>query len=454
MGARGARRAVIPVVPALAAVPPPVSTVLAAALVTGMAWLSWSGVRHGIWVDSDVYVMGGRVVREGGDLYAARSEAGLPFTYSPFAAVLFVPLAALDVDVARVLFTVVSLACLAGVVAVLARRLRLSAWQVVLLAGTGLAVEPMVRNLLLGQVNLVLVALVVCDWLVVPHRYRGVLTGLAAGIKITPGAFVVLAVLRRDWGVVARSAAGLAATVVAGWVVDPAASSSFWGGGALGLERFGGAAVLGSDNQSLVGAWLRLTGTTAVPRVVQVAALVVGVGLGAAAAAVELRARRPDAEVAAVGWVALGALLGSPISWSHHWVWVVVPLAVLAARRRHLAVALTTAVVWYPVIWVVATPGGYRELAFSPGERLVSCAYVVVALVLLASVVLPPWTVRLRRRHEHRQRTATRQPAPYAAQRPSVGPSRARAREPAQGPPSGDTAAGTSTEKVAPPPGV
>ncbi|MGO4596697.1 glycosyltransferase 87 family protein [Terrabacter sp. 2RAF25] len=350
--------------------------------VAEMLWMTWSSVRHGIWVDIDVYAMGGRIAREGGDLYSALTVEKLPFTYSPFAALLFVPLSLLHTDAGRLVFTLVSLACYAAIVAVISRRLHLQMWLALVLGGLGLALEPMLRNLLLGQVNLILVALVVVDWLLLPRRYRGFLTGIAAGIKITPAAFIVIAILRRDWAVLVRSGLGFLASAALGWLAAPSSSKIFWGGGFVGLEKFGGEAVLRSDNQSLLGAWMRATGTIAPSETVRLAALVFGMALGTAAAFIELRRARPDSEVAAVSWVALGALLGSPISWSHHWVWLILPLGLLLARRRYITFALTSAISWYPTIWI-NPPGDYGELLLATPQRIQSCAYVIVGVALL-----------------------------------------------------------------------
>ena len=66
--------------------------------------------------------------------------------------------------------------------------------------------EPVVRNLILGQINIVLMLMVVVDLLVLPPRWRGVLIGIATGVKLVPGAFVLLYVLRRDLRAVVRAA--------------------------------------------------------------------------------------------------------------------------------------------------------------------------------------------------------------------------------------------------------
>src|SRR6478736_3170698 len=88
------------------------STLLAPLALVGtpaLAWLQWRGVTKGIWVDSDVYVMGARTLMQGGDLYANATSVDLRFTYAPFAAAMFVPLALLPVEAARCTLTLVSL---------------------------------------------------------------------------------------------------------------------------------------------------------------------------------------------------------------------------------------------------------------------------------------------------------------------------------------------------------
>lgn len=360
--------------------------VVAIVVLAGMLWVMWSGVRSGIWVDSDVYAMGGHIARTGGDLYAALTERALPFTYSPFAAVAFVPLSLLEPATGRLAFTAVTLACYLLVIAVVCLRLRLPAWKAVMIGGIGLALEPMERNLMLGQINVVLMAMVVCDWLLLPPRYRGYLTGLAIGIKITPAAFVVLALVQRHWAIVGRTAVGFFATTFVGLWVLPQASLSYWGGGFMGLARFG-PGVTYSDNQSLLASWLRLTGAATPSAGIQMISLLVGMSLGIGAAVVELRRTGADREVAALAWVALGSLLASPISWSHHWVWFLLALALLLSRGRYLQFGLMSLAMWYPTIWLTYAKT-HDGLPLSPQERVLSCLYTIFALLLLLTAVL------------------------------------------------------------------
>jgi len=364
----------------------PLLRAVAAAFVAVMLWQTWGGIRKGIWVDTDVYRMGGQLIREGGDLYSAASNVNLPFTYSPFAGAVFVPFSFVDVNAGRYLFTALSLACFGLMVFVVARRLRLTAWQTTAVVAVGLAMEPMLRDLLLGQINLVLMALVVVDWLVVPPRYRGFLTGIAAGIKITPGAFVLLAVLRRDWATVARAAVGFLTTGLIGWVVAPTASATYWGGAFLGLDRFGNVALIGSDNQSLVACWMRLTRSLEAPTWVTLVCFVVGLGLGLTAAWLEIRARRPGYEVASMAWLALGALLASPVSWTHHWLWMIVVIAVLLARGKVVRASVATVLVWFPTVWLL-DPLEYAKLQYSAAMAVASCVYAALAITLLLLAV-------------------------------------------------------------------
>jgi len=132
-----------------------------------------------------------------GDALRAEARAGeAPFTYTPFAALLFaggsgasfatwqVGLAVLTIGLLPVV-TYLSLG-LAGRPAGLARAAAAFA-----IAAVGLWLEPVAMTLFFGQINLVLLALVVGD-LALPDRIKGkgIGIGLAAGIKLTPLIFI------------------------------------------------------------------------------------------------------------------------------------------------------------------------------------------------------------------------------------------------------------------------
>src|SRR6204780_4027425 len=212
-------------------------------------------------IDTAVYRDGGIAVRNQPTmLYALElGAAKLPFTYTPFAALLFaagsgasfatwqVGLAVLTIGLLPVV-AYLSLG-LAGRPAGLARAAAAFA-----IAAVGLWLEPVAMTLFFGQLNLVLLALVVGD-LALPDRIKGkgIGIGLAAGIKLTPLIFIPYLLFTRRVRAAAISALTFAVTVGLGFALLPNHPTVFWKSSLLGSRHFH------LDNQSLNGVILRLT---------------------------------------------------------------------------------------------------------------------------------------------------------------------------------------------------
>ncbi len=353
--------------------------IAAAALVlAGLSILRWSGINSGGWVDLAVYVRGAEALVTGTPLY--QSVPGtLPFTYTPFAAVVFAPLTLLGTGTARWLFTAGSLVSYLAVLVVCARRLRLSWQHLALVALAGMALEPLVRTILLGQINLYLMALVVIDCLLVRSTRRGWLVGLAAGIKIVPGVFVLYFVLRRDWRSAVRAAAGFVLTVTLGAFVLPAGSRQYWTGGLFEISHWGPVAVLDAKNQSLIGELARISHQPSPAMLTTLVLSAAGLALALAAARRQLRI---GDEVAAVTAIAIGGLLASPLSWTHHWVWAVPAILVLVSRRQWAIAGL---------VGLVFAAGPARGVVLAPSQdslsllqQVASGTYIATGLALLA----------------------------------------------------------------------
>jgi len=148
----------------------------------------------------------------------------------------------------------------------------------------GLSFEPFVRDILLGQINIVLIALIVVDCFVLPARYRGILIGVATGIKLLPGVFILFLILKRDWWAALRCVVAFAATVAVGGVFAPRDSWEFWSGGFINLSRFGSEAIIGGDNQSLSAAFMRLSRDLSPPPILMLLLSVAAMALGLIAA--------------------------------------------------------------------------------------------------------------------------------------------------------------------------
>jgi alpha-1,2-mannosyltransferase len=181
--------------------------------------------------DLDVYRHGGLQVRSGSPLYAAKLPPGGWFTYPPFAAITFVPLSILNLAVAKTLWMLVSLAAL---VATIWRCATTLGWRPdlrlillsVALGFVALDVQAVRGTLWEGQVNLVLMALVVWD-LTRPDgsRWRGWSVGVAAGVKLTAIVFVPYLLVTRQWRAAATAGGTAALTVALSWLVLPTDSA-------------------------------------------------------------------------------------------------------------------------------------------------------------------------------------------------------------------------------------
>jgi alpha-1,2-mannosyltransferase len=240
--------------------------------------------------------------------------------------------------------------------------------------------EPVSETFKFGQINLILMAMVAADCLVVRTRWpRGVLIGLAAAIKLTPAAFVLFFLLRRDRraAVVAGVTALLASGV--GALVAPAQSLRYWGGGLAGASGVSGSPFF--TNQTFQAVFTR-AGITGVERTA--GWLMLSAILLVLATPAIRRAPAPLALVVTGGV----ALLVSPTSWSHHWVWVAPALlvAVVSAwRARSVGWAAVSGVI--AVTFVVAAHqylphDDQRELAWSVLQQIIGASYVIVAVLL------------------------------------------------------------------------
>jgi alpha-1,2-mannosyltransferase len=348
-----------------------------------------------VMVDLDVYRLAGRVLLDGGDFY--RLPGPLQFLYPPFAALLAVPLAVLPVALVQIAWTVAGALM---VVAVLHRwgqtGWRLSLWSTAVV----FAVLPVSQTLAFGQLGIVLVALVALDLAPGPRVLRGrrllpegVLTGVAAALKLTPMIFVLYLLAVRRWR------AALAATLTAGAltvlaaVVLPRESLDFWTRLAHGDTGLGHSLIY-YTNQSVYADFVRVFRLAPAGTALGLLASAAVVALGVWAAAVWHRAGEVRFAVVLCG---VASLLASPVSWLHHFVWVV-PLAFtlveLVARRPAVVPGWLLVLGWAFVGWVIVSPyrrfpnGGDLELQWTAGQHLVASVTAILGVALLLAAAL------------------------------------------------------------------
>ena len=349
---------------------------------------------HPIMVDLDVYRRAGSVLLAGGNFYDLPGP--LQFLYPPFAALLAVPLALLPTTMVQIGWTAAGAMALVAIL----HRFGLSGW-LLSLAGVAVVyvVEPVVQTLAFGQLGIFLVAFVVLDLApgprVLPRRLlpEGALTAVAAAIKLTPAIFVVYLLLVRKfrafWVAVMT---GVAITLASAAIV-PAASYEFWSRLAHGDTGLGHS-IIYYTNQSVMADIVRIFGVGPEPAAVGLA-LSAAVAVGGVWAAV-LWHRLGDVSLA-VNLCGVAGLLASPVSWLHHFVWVV-PLAMSLLERRPISPrSLPTwylALGWLLVGWVVVAPftglpnGADVELQWSWSQHLLASITTVVGLALLAGAIV------------------------------------------------------------------
>jgi alpha-1,2-mannosyltransferase len=337
--------------------------------------------------DVDVYWWGGRQALRDASLYAAHEPRS--FTYPPFAAVIFGLVSGWPEIVLKITMIGLSITGLAALARVSARAAGFGRAPEVAFAITALALlsQPVVYTLHLGEINLILDGVIAAD-LLRRHDgawWQGVATGVAAGIKLTPLIFVAYLLVTRRLRAAAAAVLAFAGTIVAGFAVLPGQSRLFWLRGVFGDQsRIGNS--YNPANQSLAGMMARLGGGLPAIRSWWIAAvLVVGLGGLTIAAILHYRGQR----LAGLGCCGLTGVLISPISWTHHWVWVIPLLMAMAAaawERRSPSWALAAVALFMafsgldPMPW----PGRHPDLL----RNLAGNLYAISGLIILAVAAL------------------------------------------------------------------
>jgi len=308
------------------------------------ARLSWTYlVPNGAnFVDLHVYLGGAAALDHPGTLYSyvygdQTPDFPLPFTYPPFAALVFYPLTKLP-------FAVVALGWQLGIIAALCGVVLLSLQLVgvrnaptaMLWTAVGIWIEPLRSTFDYGQINVILVLGAL--WAAISSRWwvSGLLVGLAAGIKLTPAITGVYLAGMRRWGAAIFAAVVFAATVALSVAVIGQQARYYFS------ELLGDASRIGpigtSFNQSWRGGISRILGHDAGYGPLVLAGIAVTAVLAVLAwralwfddDAERSEAEESDYRVGADGRDRLGlllvvqlfGLLVSPISWTHHWIWL------------------------------------------------------------------------------------------------------------------------------------
>jgi alpha-1,2-mannosyltransferase len=351
--------------------------VWAAIFATGLAlWPSWSiGPPSGL-LDLQIYVGAARGWTEGGSLYAFTDPVfNLSATYPPIGPILFSAFVPLGTDAREVLFTAISLCALfaaswsATQLAGLERTQRLI-WAPAAYAAA-IVTMPVWLTLRLGQVNIILWALIICDVAAISRRakFGGIAIGVATAIKLTPGLFIVWLVSTKRVRPAILALLGAAIATALGWALAPSDSKRYWTDLVWHSDRVG--SLVDSRNNAMFGVVARVVSQGSARTGLWLLALVIIVGIALVRGS---RAAQEGDLLAALAIVGCAAVLASPISWTHHLGFLVVALmACIQLVRR-------------PWHWAALAFGWL--LLIEPGGHGDGTIYLYVRVALLFGTVL------------------------------------------------------------------
>ena len=88
-----------------------------------------------------------------------------------------------------------------------------------------------------------------------------------------------------------------------------------------------------------------------------------------------------------MGALGLGSVLASPVSWTHHWLWVV-PLQVVTVSRRWWFTSWALGVVFIVGPMALVPMGNFQELSHNWWQAAVSASYILFGIGMLARLLM------------------------------------------------------------------
>ncbi len=354
-------------------------------------------VHLGVPLDFQVYRDASLNMLHGGNTYHAHfTFAHLNFTYPPFALLLLSLLViapALPVLATWWLLSVIALVSLIALCLNEVTKLRgFNLWAVAALLGGAscMCLQPLRSNMQFGQINFFLMLAVGYELIRGRSKRRGILTGLAAAIKLTPLIYVLYFLLSRSRAAAWRAASAFVAAAVIAWLILPKDSATFW------LHQAFSPGHKGKPTNPINQSWFGFTGHVLAPAPeLRVLAWVVLCGLTLwCGLSLTRRYVTQDRPVDALLALALTEVLVSPISWAHHWSWVVlIPLVLFSRWREHRVMAATMV-----LVLAVSVIAPYRWYRFSWCSHGVAYDLFGYSLVLSGALLLASMFVAERRR--------------------------------------------------------
>ena len=269
-----------------------------------------------------------------------------------------------------------------------------------------LASNPLAQQVIEGQMNLLLLALLTGAWAAERNRrplIAGTCVGIAAAIKLFPALLIVHFVSRRQWGAALMCAGdflglNLVAAGVLGGDVFSIYVHDVMPNFAEYKANLANASLTGILSKVFVGVPGLSAPVVAAPYAVPLAALAAGLTIAAVCAFKSSLARDAASAELAFAACVTGMLLASPITWGHAFVLLPLPLVVVWQNDRRIlirglvvACAVAALLVRPGWIWNAFVPGfeaytlglARGDFQILPAYTLTYLSYMTWAVVLL-----------------------------------------------------------------------
>lgn len=386
-------------------------TASAIALVSGLWQIGMFFKKWNFLLDMEVYRAGARAFLDNQPLYSAPFNVRgvvLPFIYPPFGAAILSPFAMVSSHFAAasvlLISAVLTFVCIYAITqALIADKFHAFVfaammWPLALLS------EPHTSNAGFGQINVLVMALCVLD--LVPRRRwlpQGTLIGLAAAIKLTPVALCLFFLLKKDFKAISWAAlSGITVTTITA-CFRLTATIQFFTETVFKMNstKEAGVSTAYMTNQSIKGMLMRWAPSEQSAQdhqgLIDIIWLVFVVLSVLAIARLMILMFRRGMEVDAALLNAGLMLIISPISWSHHWVWM--PLFALVLLYRWLStpgnpvlLGICAGVTWLFCLqikphWIFGDLGG-EMYSFGVVGKLIISGYLWLMLFIVISLFI------------------------------------------------------------------
>lgn len=281
----------------------------------------------------------------------------LNFTYPPFALAALSPIDWLPFSVTQWLIWLADVTAGTGSVLLVLRDRGVRITQRVWCGAFSWAcisvivLEPARSGVDYGQIEFILMAMVVVDLLAVPSRYRGVLLGISAAVKLTPLVFILFLAVGRDVKSVLRATASFAVCTGLSWFLWPRISHIYW------FRNVSHPALTGSITYGGNQSWYAVLHRPPFPAAGSAPAwLLLSLATVVVSGFVAWRCLNRNERGFGMVAVSLAGLMISPISWTHHWIWVLLIPPMIVPRLHADVPKLVQALLWGLVALTVITP--------------------------------------------------------------------------------------------------